>query len=231
MKTLPEWIKEIETKRLEDERDAAKEQRQASAEYNAYVSSYRSYSEEEIRDYGHTWGPGFGPEDKPVDELADYDKVQGPQLEVLKKMIERNHPDEDINYIFLSKCGWDDDYPIDKLGEEYTYEDAVKDGIEIKVHVENRGSYDTEEVLQGYVKVQSPNEVLHPKLGVFARIHIKAGEGQWISLHISKTAFSTVTEDGERVYDGKKAQIFIGFGQPDERTAELLGVNSLSFEV
>lgn len=115
--------------------------------------------------------------------------------------------------------------------KEYTYEDAVKDGIEIKVHVENRGSYDTEEVLQGYVKVQSPNDVLHPKLGVFARIHIKAGEGQWISLHISKTAFSTVTEDGERVYDGKKAQIFIGFGQPDERTAELLGVNSLSFEV
>ena len=115
--------------------------------------------------------------------------------------------------------------------KEYTYEDAVKDGIEIKVHVENRGSYDTEEVLQGYVKVQSPNEVLHPKLGVFARIRIKAGEGQWISLHISKTAFSTVTEDGERVYDGKKAQIFIGFGQPDERTAELLGVNSLSFEV
>lgn len=115
--------------------------------------------------------------------------------------------------------------------KEYTYEDAVKDGIEIKVHVENRGSYDTDEVLQGYVKVQSPNEVLHPKLGVFARIHIKAGEGQWISLHISKTAFSTVTEDGERVYDGKKAQIFIGFGQPDERTAELLGVNSLSFEI
>lgn len=76
MKTLPEWIKEIETKRLEDERDAANEQRQASAEYNAYVSSYRLYSEEEIRDYGHTWGPGFGPEDKPVDELADYDKVQ-----------------------------------------------------------------------------------------------------------------------------------------------------------
>ena len=115
--------------------------------------------------------------------------------------------------------------------KEYTYEDAVKDGIEIKVHVENRGSYDTDEVLQGYVKVQSPNEVLHPKLSVFARIHIKAGEGQWISLHISKTAFSTVTEDGERVYDGKKAQIFIGFGQPDERTAELLGVNSLSFEI
>ncbi len=115
--------------------------------------------------------------------------------------------------------------------KEYTYEDAVKDGIEIKVHVENRGSYDTDEVLQGYVKVQSPNEVLNPKLGVFARIHIKAGEGQWISLHISKTAFSTVTEDGERVYDGKKAQIFIGFGQPDERTAELLGVNSLSFEI
>lgn len=125
------------------------------------------------------------------------------------------------------------DCVIDEIQQEkeYTYEDAVKDGIEIKVHVENRGSYDTEEVLQGYVKVQSPNEVLHPKLGVFARIHIKAGEGQWISLHISKTAFSTVTEDGERVYDGKKAQIFIGFGQPDERTAELLGVNSLSFEI
>lgn len=125
MKTLPEWIKEIETRRLEDEREAAEEQREASAEYNAYISSYRSYSEEEMRDFGHTWGPGFEPEDKPVDELADYNKVQGPQLEILKKMIERNHPDEDINYIFLSKCGWDYDYPIDKLGEEYTYEDVL----------------------------------------------------------------------------------------------------------
>lgn len=125
MKTLLEWIKEIETKRLEDERDAANEQRQASAEYNAYVSSYRLYSEEEMRDFGHTWGPGFEPENKPVDELADYDKVQGLQLEVLKKMIERNHPNEDINYIFLSKCGWDDNYPIDELGEEYTYEDVL----------------------------------------------------------------------------------------------------------
>lgn len=125
MKTLPEWIKEIETKRLEDEREEAEEQRQASAEYNAYISSYRSYSEEEMRDFGYTWGPGFEPEDKPVDELADYNKVQGPQLEILKKMIERNHPDEDINYIFLSKCGWDYDYPIDRLGEEYTYEDVL----------------------------------------------------------------------------------------------------------
>lgn len=130
MKTLPEWIKEIETKRLEDERDAANEQRQASAEYNAYVSSYRLYSEEEMRDFGHTWGPGFEPENKPVDELADYDKVQGLQLEVLKKMIERNHPDEDINYIFLSKCGWDDNYPIDELGEEYTYEDVLLELVE-----------------------------------------------------------------------------------------------------
>ena len=125
IKTLPEWIKEIETRRLEDEREAAEEQREASAEYNAYISSYRSYSEEEMRDFGHTWGPGFEPEDKPVDELADYNKVQGPQLEILKKMIERNHPDEDINYIFLSKCEWDYDYPIDKLGEEYTYEDIL----------------------------------------------------------------------------------------------------------
>lgn len=124
MKTLPEWIKEIETKRLEDEQEEAEEQREASAEYDAYISSYRSYSEEEMRDFGHTWGPGFGPEDKPV-ELADHDKVQGLQLEILKKMIERNHPDEDINYIFLSKCGWDYDYPIDKLGEEYTYEDVL----------------------------------------------------------------------------------------------------------
>lgn len=33
--------------------------------------------------------------------------------------------EKDINYIFLSKCGWDYDYPIDKLGEEYTYEDVL----------------------------------------------------------------------------------------------------------
>ena len=96
MKTLPEWVKEIETKRLEDERDAAEEQRQASAQYDDYISSYKSYSAEEMRDFGHTWGPGFGPEDEPIDKLAEHDKVQGLQLEILKKMIEREHPDEDI---------------------------------------------------------------------------------------------------------------------------------------
>ena len=42
MKTLPEWIKEIETKRLEDERDAANEQRQASAEYSIMPTCLRT---------------------------------------------------------------------------------------------------------------------------------------------------------------------------------------------
>lgn len=87
MKTLPEWIKEIETKRLEDERYAAKEQRQASAEYNAYVSSYRSYSEEEMRDFGHTWGPGFGPEDKPIDKLGE-EYVYSESIERLQKAVQ-----------------------------------------------------------------------------------------------------------------------------------------------
>ena len=42
-------------------------------------------------------------------------------------------------------------------------------------------------------------------------------------MSIPVRGFSTVNDLGERVYDGKGACIYAGFGQPDSRTAELTG--------
>ena len=52
-----------------------------------------------------------------------------------------------------------------------------------------------------------------------------------ITLKIPKQAFSTVNEDGARQFDGCKAVIYAGFGQPDDRTSELLGKNAKSTSI
>lgn len=36
-------------------------------------------------------------------------------------------------------------------------------------------------------------------------------------------AFGVIDEQGERYFDGSGATVFVGFGQPDQRTQELTG--------
>lgn len=122
---LEKWIVKIEARRFEDWKDILKEQRSIQAECDAYTSQYRSYSAEEMRDYGHTWGPGFEPE-KPEVKLPKYYKIQDKQLDVLKEMIQDDHySDEDIEYIFLNKCAWDDEYKICQMANGFTMKDVL----------------------------------------------------------------------------------------------------------
>ena len=83
----------------------------------------------------------------------------------------------------------------------------------------------TDDVVQVYVHVNSENEVKHPKLAAFKRISLDKGETKQIELNISKKMFGTVNDNGELVFDGTKADIYVGFGQPDDRTKELTNKN------
>lgn len=122
---LEKWIEKIESRRLEDWKDIQREQKELKSEYDSYTSRYRSYSYEEMRDYGHTWGPGCEPEEKKA-ELPEYYKIQDKQLAILKEMVQDEcFCDADIEYIFLSKSGWDDEYKICKMGEGYTMQDVL----------------------------------------------------------------------------------------------------------
>lgn len=104
------------------------------------------------------------------------------------------------------------------------YSSAVQQGIRITAEVENKSERLVEQVVQVYVQVEgTPNEVPNPKLAAFARVSVEAGEKKQVELFVDKMAFGVIDEQGERCFDGSGATVFVGFGQPDQRTQELTG--------
>ena len=114
-----------------------------------------------------------------------------------------------------------------KSQTEASYSDIQNQGVVLNVKVTNTGTFDTEDVLQVYCKVESPNEVDNYKLAAFKRISLKAGEKKEVEITVPPIAFTTVNENGERRADGTGATLYIGFAQPDERSQELTGMKSL----
>lgn len=108
------------------------------------------------------------------------------------------------------------------LKQAADYTAVCAEGAELSVRMCNHGEYEIDEVLQIYVHVKgTENEVPNPKLAVFRRVHLYPKQEILIDIHVPQVAFSTVNELGERVYDGAGAEIYAGFGQPDERTGFL----------
>ena len=107
-----------------------------------------------------------------------------------------------------------------KLVKDFADSDAAK----VQVTIANEGDHDLKDVLQLYVKTtDSELEVPNPHLADFMRIELKKGETKTVSFNINKSSFTVVNEEGERVYDGHKGQIFVGFAGPDSRSEELTG--------
>ena len=52
-----------------------------------------------------------------------------------------------------------------------------------------------------------------------------------VKLEIPTRAFTVVDEEGKFVHTGRGADIYVGFGQPDERTKELTGKKCLKIHI
>lgn len=110
--------------------------------------------------------------------------------------------------------------------------DTVSRDVTLQVEVVNRGSVETKDVVQVYVKdPESEFAVPNHSLCAFAKVSLKSGERQSIELKISGDAFSAVNEDGERVRDSSKYILFAGTGQPDKRTKGLTGNMCVEIDV
>ena len=118
-----------------------------------------------------------------------------------------------------------------KLDKDITYAQAKDMELSVVVEVVNNGNVATEDVLQVYVRVDDKNEVPNPKLAAFKRINLAAGEKKTVSVSIPNKAFSVVDEDGQSQFSGNKADIYVGFGQPDERTAQLTGKECIQITI
>ena len=107
---------------------------------------------------------------------------------------------------------------------------ARENGFDITVSVKNEGSVKTGEVVQIYAKaLEDKNEVRNYRLVGFKRVSLDAGETSDVTIGITSDALKVITEDGVKVIPEGKIAIYAGFGQPDERTAELYG--SKAFEI
>lgn len=104
--------------------------------------------------------------------------------------------------------------------------DTVREGEAfcMKAVAVNHGACGTDEVIQVYVKPEeSAHAVRNHSLCAFTRIHLEAGERKEVTLHIPAEALTVVDEEGRRFVDGKRFILYVGTGQPDERSRALLG--------
>ncbi|MBO5069421.1 MAG: glycoside hydrolase family 3 C-terminal domain-containing protein [Roseburia sp.] len=107
-----------------------------------------------------------------------------------------------------------------------------ENGLILSVTLENKGNMDTDEVVQVYVKHRdSEYATENPQLCAFRRVHVKAGEHYSTEIKIEKKAFTVVDEEGKRFTPGGTYHLYVGCGQPDERTEELTGNKSVTVQI
>lgn len=102
--------------------------------------------------------------------------------------------------------------------------DEVSGDVTVQITVKNKGNTATGDVIQIYVKdMESPCAVPNHSLCAFTRIFLEAGESRELAVPVSGQAFLVVDEEGAHVKGSGSYVLYVGTGQPDERTAALSG--------
>ena len=99
------------------------------------------------------------------------------------------------------------------------------------VRVFNPGSSPVQEVVQVYVKTDSPYGVPNGRLCGFARVSLKAGERVWLPVPLDPDTFTVIDPEGRKLEPDGAFWFSVGFGQADERTKELTGGEWIEFTV
>ena len=111
-------------------------------------------------------------------------------------------------------------------------ESARANGFDITVSVKNEGSIKTDEVVQIYAKaLEDKNEVRNFKLVGFSRVTLDAGEAEDVILHVTPDSLMVFDDEGNKLMPEGKIAVYAGFGQPDERTAELYGSKAVELTI
>ena len=88
------------------------------------------------------------------------------------------------------------------------------------VTVVNSGIYDTDEVIQLYMKDNSEFAVPNVSLCGFKRVHIKRGETVTVEITVPESAFEAVDNEGRRAVYGDKFTLYADVGQPDSNSVK-----------
>ena len=127
--------------------------------------------------------------------------------------------------------------PLYPFGYGLSYGDCIvtdlkADGKQVNATICNQGTWDTGEVLQIYIHdEESPFAAPNPVLCGFKRVFLHAGEEINVTVDLDESAFSVVSDEGERVRGSGCFRLYAGFGGPDQRTKALTGKSSLSVQI
>ena len=114
----------------------------------------------------------------------------------------------------------------------YSRDGKEAEAFGLAATVSNRGARATDEVVQVYMKAEdSAHATPAPRLCGFARVSLQPGETRQVKVPVDRDAFTVVNEEGERLVDGTRFTVSIGFGQPDARTRELTGKECISVKL
>ncbi len=113
---------------------------------------------------------------------------------------------------------------------KFTYEGAsIEDGL-ATVTVKNEGAVAADEVVQVYVKLDSPDAPPNPRLCGFARVRLSAGEAKQVRVALDKDTFFAIDQAGQKV-SVAHGTLYIGGSQPDPVSLKLTGAMPLEVRV
>uniref|UniRef100_UPI001896F4F8 glycoside hydrolase family 3 C-terminal domain-containing protein n=1 Tax=Clostridium sp. 1001275B_160808_H3 TaxID=2787110 RepID=UPI001896F4F8 len=94
--------------------------------------------------------------------------------------------------------------------------------VKVSIDIKNVGNYDTDEVIQCYLKdLESKYAVLHHSLVGFKRVNLRKGESKTVNFELRKKEFEVVNNEGNKILNSKRFKLFVGISQPDSRSIEL----------
>jgi beta-glucosidase len=99
----------------------------------------------------------------------------------------------------------------------------------VSITVRNTGNMEAYEVVQVYVTSPGQKEIRN--LAGMKRIFVKPGESEEIEVQLNKNAFSRYDENGDPVEIPGMHTLYVGFTQPDARSAALYGQAPVQMEV
>jgi beta-glucosidase len=101
---------------------------------------------------------------------------------------------------------------------------AFGESVEVSAEVANVGGFGGDEVVQLYLKcLDAPFIVPHHQLRGFVRIPLAPGEKRRVAFTLSARDLSQIDERGARVFQPGRYRVYVGGGQPDGRSGELMG--------
>lgn len=156
-----------------------------------------------------------------LDELPDFEDyaMKGRTYRYMK-----NEP--------LYSFGYGLSYTDFVCSDEKVSSNEISTDTEITCHavLENTGKYDGAETVQVYVKVckeDAPNY----QLKALKKVSVKAGEKAEVSLILKPEDFGLYNEEGVKILNKGKYEVYIGTNLPDARSIFLTGKTPAKFEL